>query len=83
MSNETLGNKKVNIACDNATRLEFGFFEKDVKEAIKKLEDLLYLRLKLYEMKLTMNGETITLREHEKRKLIKEIVDKQFGEKLT
>ena len=46
----------------------------EVKKSIKALED----KLKLYDMRLTDDEKSLWLREHEKRRLLREI----FGEEL-
>ncbi len=78
---ESLSSKKLTLYRDmNGLTCPTGVFRNEnVKESVKKLKDNLTKRLLLYKMDI---GEA-TLRDHEKKELVKEEINKIFGKGLT
>lgn len=56
--------------------------EDDLKESIKRLKENLIGLFDVYEIKVINEGSEMTLREHEKKRMIISEIDKEFGDAL-
>lgn len=54
--------------------------QEKIKESIKRLEENLIGLFDVYEIKVVNEGNEMVLREHEKRRMIKDEINKIFGD---